>query len=382
VTDAQRRRLAVRAKVLGRKALMSVACIVTPDTLLRWYGKLVARKYDGSRRREPGRPPTHAALAELVVRMASSNPGWGDTRIRGALRNLGHDLGRSTIKRILADAGIEPAPERSKRTSWATFLKAHSGAIAALAFFNVEVLTMHGLVRYSVLFAIDLKTRCVHLAGINHDSYGAWREQVARNLTDVVDGFLRRRRYLIHDRDPLFTKAFSEIMWVAGVKTVTLLARSPACFRGASRAFGQGRVSASGDPTGREAPADHGVWFPGPLSYRTEPPGAGQRVAHSAARQLQCRWVDPVPGTAGRHPQVLLPGCGMICGGSCWGTGHDDHDRVDDAANDHRHSQLAANAGFPHASGAVPATSGRRQLRPLIPGLVRNSGTRRRRHPI
>jgi putative transposase len=227
LTDAQRRRLAVRAKALGRKALMGVACIVTPDTLLRWYRKLVARKYDGSRRRGPGRPPTQTALADLVIRMASSNPGWGYTRVRGALRNLGHDLGRSTIKRILADADIEPAPERSKRTSWATFLKAHSGAIAAMDFFNVEVLTTHGLVRYSVLFVIDLKTPCVQLAGIAHDPHGAWMEQIARNLTDAVDGFLRRSRYLIHDRDPLFTKAFTQILRVAGVKTVRLPARSP-----------------------------------------------------------------------------------------------------------------------------------------------------------
>jgi len=89
---------------------------------LRWYRSLVARKYDGSRRRGPGRPPTPAALAKLVVRMALSNPGWGYTRIRGALGNLGHRLGRSTIKRILADAGIEPAPERGQRTPWGTFL--------------------------------------------------------------------------------------------------------------------------------------------------------------------------------------------------------------------------------------------------------------------
>jgi transposase InsO family protein len=159
--------------------------------------------------------------------MASSNPTWGYTRIRGAVRNLGHNLGRRTIKRILADAGIEPAPERSKRTSWATFLKAHWGAIAAMDFFTVEVLTMHGLVRYSVLFAIDLKTRWVHLAGIAHDPQGAWMGQIARNLTDAVDGFLRRTRYLIHDRDPLFTHAFTEILRVGGVKTVKLPARSP-----------------------------------------------------------------------------------------------------------------------------------------------------------
>ena len=227
LTNKQRRRLAVRARALGRRALMGITCIVTPDTLLRWYRSLVARKYDGSRRRGPGRPPTQSALAKLVVRMALSNPGWGYTRIRGALRNLGHELGRSSIKRILADAGIEPAPERSKRTTWATFLKAHWGAIAAMDFFTVEVLTMHGLVRYSVLFVIDRETRFVHLAGIAHDPYGAWMDQIARNLTDVVDGFLRNTRYLIHDRDPLFTQHFAEILRVGGVKTVKLPARSP-----------------------------------------------------------------------------------------------------------------------------------------------------------
>jgi len=227
LTDKQRRRLAVRARALGRRALMGVACIVTPYTLLRWYRSLIAKKYDGSRRRGPGRPPTRAALAQLVVRMALSNPGWGYTRIRGALRNLGHQLGRSTIKRILADAGIEPAPERSKRTPWVTFLKAHWGAIAATDFFTVEVLTMHGLVRYSVLFVIDLKTRCVQIAGIAHDPYGAWMEQMARNLTDAVDGFLKNTRYLIHDRDPLFTQRFVDILRVGGVKTVKLPARSP-----------------------------------------------------------------------------------------------------------------------------------------------------------
>lgn len=145
----------------------------------------------------------------------------------GLCATSAHDLGRSTIKRILADAGIEPAPERGKRSSWATFLKAHWGAIAAIDFFNVEVLTMHGLVRYSVLFVIDLKTRCVHLAGIDHDPYGRWMDQVARNLTDVADGFLRNTRYLIHDQDPLFTQRFTQILRVGGVKTVKLPAKSP-----------------------------------------------------------------------------------------------------------------------------------------------------------
>jgi putative transposase len=227
LTNEQRRRLAVKAKALSRSALQGIACIVTPDTLLRWYRNLIAKKYDGSAARGPGRPATKTDTAKLVVQMAASSPSWGYTRIRGALWNLGHDLGRNTIKRILADAGIEPAPERSKRTNWKTFLKAHWGAIAAIDFFTVEVLTLRGLVRYFVLFAIDLKTRRVHIAGIVHEAYGQWMEQVARNLTDPVEGFLRGKRYLIHDRDPLFIRRFVEILDAAGVKSVKIPARSP-----------------------------------------------------------------------------------------------------------------------------------------------------------
>ena len=227
LTDAQRRRLAVRARALGRRALTNIAGIVTPDTLLRWYRRLVAIKYDGSQRRRPGRPVTRAALAKLVARMARENPTWGYTRIRGALYNLGHELGRSTIKRILDDHGIEPAPERSRRTPWASFLKAHWGAIAAADFFTVEVLTPRGLVRYAVLFVIDLKTRRVHIAGIVHEPYGAWMTQIARNLTDAVDGFLSGNSYLIHDRDPLFTRQFRSLLLASGVEAVRLPARSP-----------------------------------------------------------------------------------------------------------------------------------------------------------
>jgi len=227
LTNDQRRRLAVRAKALGRSALQGIVCIVTPDTLLRWYRNLVAKKYDGSAARGPGRPPTKADIAKLVIQMATENPGWGYTRIRGALWNLGHDLGRNTIKRILADAGLEPAPGRTKKTNWKSFLKAHMGAIAAMDFFTVEVLTLRGLVQYFVLFAIDLETRRVHIAGIVHEAYGQWMEQVARNLTDPIEGFLRNKSYLIHDRDPLFTRRFAGILESGGVKSVKLPARSP-----------------------------------------------------------------------------------------------------------------------------------------------------------
>jgi transposase InsO family protein len=227
LTDAQRRRLAAKGKALGRKALGEVASIVTPDTILRWHRELVARKYDGSKRRGPGRPRTADVIVGLILRMAEENPRWGYTRIRGALANLGYEVGRTTIKRILNEYDVEPAPERGKRTPWRTFLKAHWGAIAAMDFFSVEAVTITGLVRYFVRIVIDLETRRVTVAGIVHQPEGRWMAQVARNLTDVTSGFLRDGYYVIHDRDPLYTADFRAILESGGVTPVRLPARSP-----------------------------------------------------------------------------------------------------------------------------------------------------------
>jgi hypothetical protein len=191
LTDDHRRRLAVKGKVVGRRRLASIAGIVTPDTILRWYRRLVAKKYEGSKRRRPGRPSTKPDLAALVVRVATENPTWGYTRIRGGLKGVGHDVARNTIKAILQDHGIEPVPERGAKTSRKTFLAAHWDGIAAADFFTVEVLTLRGLVRYVVFFVMTLKTRTVKIAWIRSERDGAWMMQLARNLTDASDGFLR-----------------------------------------------------------------------------------------------------------------------------------------------------------------------------------------------
>ena len=224
-TDTERRRLALKAKPLGRKRLRELAPIVTPDTLLRWYRELVAQKYDGSARRGPGRPRIDAEIRKWILEMASDNPRWGYTRIRGALLNLGFIVGRNTIKRVLAENGIDPAGRRSM--SWKTFLKAHWGAIAATDFFTIEAITWRGLVRYFVLFVIDLKTRRIEIAGVVTSPDGTWMTQIARNWTDREDGFLLSSRYLIHDRDPLFTKRFRETLEHSGVHPVRLPSRSP-----------------------------------------------------------------------------------------------------------------------------------------------------------
>jgi transposase InsO family protein len=226
-TDAQRRRLAAKGRAIGRRALEPLAGLVTPDTILRWYRELIAKKYDGTAQRGAGRSDTAASLRRLVVQFATENPTWGYTRLRGALRNLGHELGRNTIKRILAEHGLEPAPKRGKAMPWKTFLKAHFGVIAATDFFSVEVLTLGGLVRYVVWFVIDLESRRVHIAGLVRHPHDAWIQQIARNLTDRVDGFLRGKRYLIHDRDPLFTAAFRATLRAAGVTCLKLPPQSP-----------------------------------------------------------------------------------------------------------------------------------------------------------
>ena len=154
--------------------------------------------------------------------MAVDNPRWGYTRIRGALSNLGHTIARTTVKRILHDHGVDPAPERSRHMPWKTFLQAHWEGLAACDLFTVEVLTLAGLRRYLVFFVIELRSRRVTIAGIHPQPGGAWMEQQARNVTDPVDGCLRRARHLIHDRDPLYPRVFGEILESAGVQPIRL----------------------------------------------------------------------------------------------------------------------------------------------------------------
>ena len=125
-TDAEPRVLAEAGRPLGRSLLAEVASLATPETILRWYRESVATKYDGGRSRSAAGPQTvRGESVKQLLAMARENPTWGYTRLRGALRNLGFDLGRSTIQRILKEHGIEPAPLRGRTMPWKTFLKAH-----------------------------------------------------------------------------------------------------------------------------------------------------------------------------------------------------------------------------------------------------------------
>jgi len=225
--DDQRRRLTAKGKPIGRKGLARFACIVTPDTLLAWHRRLIAKKYDSSKKRGPGRPTTKVDLRELVLRMARENRSWGYTRIQGALTNLRHEVGRGTIANILREAGLVPASGRRKGMTWKEFLRVHWSTMAATDFFTVEVWTPVGLVRYHVLFVMRLMTREVHFAGMVPEPGQTWMIQMARNMTDPCDGFLRGFRFLIHDRSTPFTEQFREILKRAGIEPLPLPARSP-----------------------------------------------------------------------------------------------------------------------------------------------------------
>ena len=221
LTDDDRRRLAARAYRLGRQALRDVATIVTPDTLLRWHRQLIARKWTYGKH-GPTRSGVVTEIRELIRRMAGENPSWGDTRIQGALKNLGHRVGRSTIARILRTAGIPPVPKR--RTSWQTFLRSHWGEIAAADFFTTEVWTWHGLVAFYTVFVIDLASRRVQILGSTPHPDEPFMCQIVRNFTL---GDAEGCRVLICDRDAKWSRAVRVRLQDAGIRVVQTPYRAP-----------------------------------------------------------------------------------------------------------------------------------------------------------
>src|SRR5215831_16419955 len=162
LSDAERSTLAEIAKRLGRKALKDIARVAKPDTLLAWYRRLVAQKFDGSRcRAYPGRPRVSHEGEALVMRLARENRGWGYDRIVWAVANLGYQVSDQTVGNILRRRNIAPAPERSRTTTWKEFIRSHMDVLAGADFFTGEVLTWRGLVTYYVLFFIEVTNRCV-----------------------------------------------------------------------------------------------------------------------------------------------------------------------------------------------------------------------------
>jgi transposase len=162
--------LAEIAQRLGRKALEELAAVAKPDTLLAWYRKLIANKFDGSKfRQRVGRPRMDEEAERLVVQMAKENPSWGYDRIVGALANLDFLLSHQTVGNILRRHGLSPAPKRKQAICWRDFIRSHT-----------------------------------------------------RNATMEGWGFLRGCRYLLHDRDTKFCASFRELLESGSVKTIRL----------------------------------------------------------------------------------------------------------------------------------------------------------------
>jgi putative transposase len=155
LSEGERVTLAEIAHRLGRRALEDVAATAKPDTILGWYRKLLANKFDGSKfRRRVGGPKVDQETERLVVQMARENPSWGYDRIVGALANLGHRLSDQTVGNVLRRHGISPAPKRKQSISWKNFIRSHRNVLAGMDFFTTEVLTLKGLTTYYVLFFI------------------------------------------------------------------------------------------------------------------------------------------------------------------------------------------------------------------------------------
>lgn len=227
-TDAERALLARQAKAVGRKALLALETVVSPETLLRWHRRLIAQKWNFVHlRRRMGRPGVMREIEKLVVRMATENQSWGYSRIQGALSNLGRRVSRGTVANVLRRNGLEPSPRRGNGTCWSTFLKAHWETLAAGDFLSVEVWTPGGLVTHYVLVLISLCDRAVRVGGITANPHEAWMLQIGRNLTDEFDGALRNKAVLLLDRDAKYTHAFRAAIERGGTRVIRLPPRSP-----------------------------------------------------------------------------------------------------------------------------------------------------------
>ncbi len=229
LVDAQRKVLAEKAKKLG-KAIEKYANLVTPDTLYRWHRRLIAEKFDGSKKRQyPGRPRKPKEVEDLVMRIARENPRSGSLDIANRMCNLGHSICKETVRQILERNGINPAPERRKQTSWADFIARHKEVIWGCDFFTAEAWSGFHLATYDVLFFIHLESRRVIFGDMTEHPTGEWCEQRARELTGFdgpIQGF-GRRGYLIHDRGSNFTRAFGKVFRSVNIRPLKLPARSP-----------------------------------------------------------------------------------------------------------------------------------------------------------
>ncbi len=218
-TRADRALLAALSRSLSQTAWATFS--FKPETLLRWHRQLIARRWTYSHRR-PGRPPLERSLRELILRLARENPHWGCKRIVGELKGLGIAVSATSVRKVLLEARIQPAPQRTQ-SSWRAFLRAQAASMLACDFLTVETAFLQ---RIYVLFFISLASRRIEYVACSSNPDGRWVTQQARNLV-IQLGDEQPFRFLIHDRDTKFSHAFDEVFRTEGMKVIRTPVQAP-----------------------------------------------------------------------------------------------------------------------------------------------------------